>query len=224
MLIEDLISKIKPGKVLEIGCGCGNFTKEIAKFCKHITATDVSEKLIARCKEENDSANIEFLCMDAVRLNFKDDAFDLVFERDSLHHIPDWEKALDEMIRVSSKHIILGEPLDDDRSIEKINNTKANAFFLEIQREAGYTHFRHLTFKQFQRFFHKRELKFNYNIKKSDDLYNTDDFFEPFERFAKESKRYEYWMKRLEKFKKDLGDKLIADNDTLVIDFQKIIN
>jgi ubiquinone/menaquinone biosynthesis C-methylase UbiE len=224
MLIEDLISKIKPDKVLEIGCGCGNFTKEIAKFCKHITATDVSEKLIERCKEENNSVNIEYLQMNVVRLNFKNDAFGLVFERDSLHHIPEWENALDEMIRVSSKHIILSEPLDDDRSIEKVNNTKANDFFLEIQGETGYTHFRHLTLAQFKLFFHKREIKFNYNIKKSDNLHNTDDFFEPFERFAKESKRYEYWMKRVKKFKKDLGNKLIADNDTLIIDLKKITN
>jgi ubiquinone/menaquinone biosynthesis C-methylase UbiE len=224
MLIEDLISKIKSDKVLEIGCRCGSFTKEIAKFCKHITATDVSEKLIERCKEENNSVNIEYLQMDAVRLNFKNDAFDLVFERDSLHHIPEWEKTLDEMIRVLSKHIILGEPLDDDRSIEKINNTKANDFYLEIQRETGYTHFRHLTLEQFKRFFHKREIKFNYNIEKSDNLYNTDDFFEPFKKFAQESKRYDYWMKRMKKFKKDLGDKLIADNDTLIIDLQKIAN
>jgi len=224
MLIEDLISKIKPYKVLEIGCGCGNFTKEIAKFCKHITATDVSEKLITRCKEENDSGNIEYLQMDAVRLNFKDDAFDLAFERDSLHHIPEWEKALNEMIRVSSKHIILGEPLDDDRNIEKINNTEAYDLYLEVQNEACYTHFRHLKLEQFQQYFKERSIKYNYYIKKFDDLQNPDDFFESFEDFTRKTNRYDYWMKRLKNFKKNLGDKLISDNDTLVIDFKKIAN
>ena len=160
--------------------------------------------------------------MDAVRLDFKDDAFCLVFERDSLHHIPGWEKALDEMIRVSSKHIIISEPLDDGRSVEKLNSVKANRLFLDVQKEAGYTHFMHLTLNQFEKYFKKRAIKFNYIINRCDKLYNADEFFESFNRFAKESKRSDYWMKRLDKFKKDLGSSLIAESDTLVIDFLKI--
>ena len=222
MFIEDLISKFKPYKALEIGCGCGSLTRKVAKYCKHITATDVSEKRIKKCREEEASKNINFLEMDTVRLDFKDDAFDLVFERDSLHHIPDWEKALDEMIRVSSKHIIVSEPLDDGRSVEKLNSVKAQKLFLGVQKEAGYTHYMHLTLNQFEQYFEKRAIKFNYIINRCDKLYNADEFFESFNRFTKESKRSDYWMKRLDKFKKDLGNSLIAESDTLVIDFLKI--
>ena len=222
MFIEDLISNIKPNKALEIGCGCGNLTYKIAKYCKHITATDVSEKRIKNCREEEASKNINFLEMDAMRLDFRNDAFGLVFERDSLHHIPDWEKALDEMVRVSSKNIILSEPLDDNRNVEKLNSVKAQKLFLGVQKDAGYTHFMHLTLNQFEQYFKKRAIKFNYFINRCDKSYNADEFFESFNRFAKESKHYNYWMKRINKFKKDLGNSLIAESDTLVINFMKI--
>ena len=221
MFIEDLISKIKPNKALEIGCGCGSLTRKVARYCKNIIATDVSEKRIKKCKEEEANKNINFLEMDAVRLNFKDDAFDLVFERDSLHHIPDWKKALDEMIRVSTRHIILSEPLDDGRSEEKINSIKAQKLLIRVQKEAGYTHFMHLTLKQFEEYFKKRVIKFNHFINRCDKSYYADEFFESFIQFAKESKRYNYWMNRYEKFKKDLGNNFIAESDTLVIDFLK---
>jgi len=222
MFIEDLISKVKPDKALEIGCGSGSLTNKIARYCKNISATDVSEKLIKKCIEENVTNNINFQRIDAVRLSFNDDAFDLVFERDSLHHIPDWEKAIDEMIRVSSKSIIFSEPLDDSRNVEKLNSVKAQELFLGVQKDAGYTHFMHLTLNQFEQYFKKRAIKFNYFINRCDKSYNAHEFFESFNRFAKESKRYNFWMKRLDKFKKDLGNSLIAESDTLVINFMKI--
>lgn len=221
MFIEDLISKIKPSNVLEIGCGCGSLTRKVSEYCKNIIATDVSEKRIKKCREEESGKNIKFMEMDAMMLDFKDDAFDLVFERDSLHHIPDWKNALDEMIRVSSKHIILSEPLDDNRSKEKINSVKAHELLIGVQKEAGYNHFMHLTIDQFEEYFKERYIKFNYFINRSDKKYTFQEFFESFTSFVKESNRYDYWMNELDKFRKDLGNSLIADSDTLVIEFLK---
>lgn len=222
MFIEDLIPKIKPNNVLEIGCGCGSLTRKVAEYCKNIIATDVSEKRIKKCREEESSKNINFMKMDAVRLGFKDDAFDLVFERDSLHHIPNWKKALNEMIRVSSKYILLSEPLDDNRSKEKFNSIEAHKLLIGVQKEAGYNHFMHLTIEQFEEYFKERDIKFDHFVNHSNKKYKPQEFFESFTLFAKESKRYDYWMNELDRFKKSLGNSLIADSDTLVIVFSKV--
>jgi len=221
MELIDLISKIKPVKALDVGCGCGEFTQEAAKFCKNLTAIDVSDKFIARCKEERNSKNIEFLCMSAVSLAFKDNTFDLVYERASLHHIQNWEKALDEIIRVSSKHIILAEPIDDNRSPEKLNAIHAQELLLELQRKINYPHYKHLTFEQFQKYFDKKTLEYKYYINKLDKNYDFETFYKSFKEFAKKSTRCDYWMNRYNNFKEELGNKKIADDDILLIEFQK---
>ena len=221
MELIDLISKIKPVKALDIGCGCGEFTQEAAKFCKNLTAIDVSDKFIARCKEERDSKNIEFLCMSAVSLAFKDNTFDLVYERASLHHIQNWEKALDEIIRVSSKHIILAEPIDDNRSPEKLNAIHAQELLLELQREINYPHYKHLKLEQFQKYFDKKSIKYKYHINKLYANYDSEMFFKPFEEIARKSTRYDYWMNKYNNFKEKLEQQRIADDDILIIEFQK---
>ena len=222
----ELISKINPNKALDVGCGCGEFTREAAKSCTSLTAIDVSDKLIAKCKKERDSKNIEFLCMSAVSLGFKDNMFDLVYEQASLHHIHKWEKALDEIIRVSSKHIILAEPIDDNRSPEKLNAIHAQELLLELQHEINYPHYKHLRLEQFQKYFDKKSIEYKYNINKLDTNYDFEDsemFFTPFGDFAKKSTRYDYWVNRYNNFKAELGNQRIADDDILIIEIQKDI-
>jgi ubiquinone/menaquinone biosynthesis C-methylase UbiE len=221
MELIDLISKIKPVRALDVGCGCGEFTQDAAKFCTNLTTIDVSDKFIARCKNERDSKNIEFLCMSAVSLGFKDNTFDLVYERTSLHHIYNWEKALDEIIRVSSNHIILAEPIDDNRSPEKLNAIHAQELLLEIQHEIKYPHYKHLMLKQFQKYLDEKSIEYKYHINKLDLSYDFDMFFNPFKDFAKKSTRYDYWMNRYNNFKEKLEQQRIADDDILIIEFQK---
>lgn len=221
MELINLISKIKPVKVLDVGCGCGEFTEEAAKFCKNITAIDVSDKFIARCENERDSKNIEFLCMNAVSLDFNDNTFDLVYERASLHHIHNWERALDEIIRVSSEHIILAEPIDDNRSPEKLNAIRAQELLLELQHEIKYPHYIHLKPEQFKKYFEKKSIEYTYHINKHDTNYGLEMFYKPFEDFAKKSKRFDYWMNRYNNYKKELGNRKIAEEDILIIELQK---
>ena len=221
MELIDLISKINPDKTLDVGCGCGEFTREAAKFCTSLTAIDVSEKLIAKCKNERDFKNIEFLCMSAVSLGFNDNTFNLVYEQASLHHIHNWEKALDEIIRVSSKHIILAEPIDDNRSPEKLNAIHAQELLLELQHEINYSHYKHLKLEQFQKYFDKKSIEYKYHINKLDANYDFEMLFKPFEEIAKKSTRYDYWMNRYSNFKEELGQQRITDDDILIIEFQK---
>jgi len=45
--------------------------------------------------------------------------------------------------------------------------------------------------------------------------------YKPFEDIAMKSTRYNYWMNRFNNFKEDLRNQKIADDDVLLIEFQK---
>ena len=129
---------LKPEHVLDLGCGCGSFTAEMSPHCGKIIAIDSSSVLIDRCKSENQKPNINYVCMDARKVDYPDACFNLVLERACLHHILEWEKVLDEMMRLSSKYVLIEEPMDDPRSDAKRNAIQAQRFYLEVQKEAGF--------------------------------------------------------------------------------------
>lgn len=89
--------KPKHKKLLEIGCGDGEFTKRIVKLPISITAIDVTPGVILRAK--SNIKNVSFRVMDTEKLSFKSDSFDVVCGISILHHV-NQKKALKEIIRV----------------------------------------------------------------------------------------------------------------------------
>jgi len=90
------LGKIGAGKkILELGCGTGVFTAELAKSGAEITALDISPDLLAKAKEKVVSGNVIFFLGSAEKLEeyFSPDAFDAVVGNSILHHL-DHEAAL----------------------------------------------------------------------------------------------------------------------------------
>ena len=216
MLIEKLQS-MRPQKALDVGCGCGEFTKEMSLYCGSITAIDISERLIERCKIENSIPNIKYLCMDGRNTGFPDKSFDCVYEKATLHHMTNWDKAIDEMLRLSNKYVLITEPLDDERSIEKRNLNKAQNLYLELQHDAGYEHYNHLKKEALLEYFNSHGIKYECIIDKFDDIIEFNEYFSMYEHFADKTSKKDYWMNRLNEFKVKLeGGKLCA-NDVINI-------
>jgi len=94
-------------KVLDVGVGTGIFALELMKRKADVTGIDVSEKMldIARSKGVTKVA-----LGNAVSLDFPDGSFDLVVSITALEFIPDYEKAISEMVRVcrSGGRVVLG--------------------------------------------------------------------------------------------------------------------
>lgn len=70
--------------VLDIGCGDGKFTFEVAENFQHIQGIDNSEELIKIAlskKEELDIDNVDFKLEDARKISFPDETFDIAFCR-----------------------------------------------------------------------------------------------------------------------------------------------
>ncbi len=98
---------------LEVGCGNGHVCKHLArKYHLNAIGTDVDPEMIQFAKENiEDTLHILFLEMDATKMPFEDKEFDIVLSFGVMHHISNWEKALEEISRVlkSQGFLIFGD-------------------------------------------------------------------------------------------------------------------
>jgi ubiquinone/menaquinone biosynthesis C-methylase UbiE len=85
--------------VLEIGCGVGYLTKELAKTSAFVTAIDISRDLLREAKTFAPSREIRYSVSNAYMLAFGDRTFNTIVGSSVLHHL-DIEKALREFYRV----------------------------------------------------------------------------------------------------------------------------
>ena len=216
-LLFSKVALLKPESVLDVGCGCGAFSIRLSPYCGKITAVDCSQALIDRCRRENGKPNIDYTCMDGRDLRFPDNSFDLVLERATLHHVLEWQKVLDEIVRVSAKHILVEEPLDDPRSEEKKNTMLAQRLYLEIQREVGYSHYNYLSLNSLTGYHRERSIPIEIEVIKSDEPVDFEKFFASFGDFAEKSNRKQYWLDRLESLRQDLGGKMLCEEDIVFI-------
>lgn len=83
--------------VLEVGCGTGLVLERIAKFAKNAEGIDLSPGMLQKARERGLSVREG----SATDLPFPDNSFDVTCSFKVLAHIPDIEKALSEMARVT---------------------------------------------------------------------------------------------------------------------------
>jgi ubiquinone/menaquinone biosynthesis C-methylase UbiE len=86
-------------RYLDVGCGVGAAACEIAARCGlDVTGIDVDPGQIETARAAH--PHLRFMVMDARKLQFHDDEFDIVATSMVTHHMPGWERAFSEMIRV----------------------------------------------------------------------------------------------------------------------------
>lgn len=106
---EELVRLASPapgGNVLDVGTGCGSMAVVLAQHGFDVTTVDLDTQSIECVRERARQAGkavadrIHFVRGDALRLPFDGQSFDAVFSFDSLHHLPDCDAAVGEMLRV----------------------------------------------------------------------------------------------------------------------------
>ena len=105
------------GKVLEVGCGTGFFTLNLmlAGVIGEAHVTDISPGMVnvAERNAKELGLTVHGKVADAETLPYDDGTFDLVVGHAVLHHIPDVELALREVVRVlkpGGRFVFAGEP------------------------------------------------------------------------------------------------------------------
>jgi SAM-dependent methyltransferase len=98
--VKMLSSHLKPGMtVLELGCGAGYFTQELARSGADIVAIDVSPELLEIAKTNCSSPNVQYQIQNAYALSYSEAVFDSVVGSSVLHHL-EIEEALRDIYRV----------------------------------------------------------------------------------------------------------------------------
>lgn len=84
-------------EVLEVGCGTGLVLSRIARFAKHAKGLDLSPGMLEKAR----ARGLDVTLGSATELPFPDCSFDVTCSFKVLAHVPDLEKALSEMARVT---------------------------------------------------------------------------------------------------------------------------
>ena len=118
--------------VLEIGCGTGLFTKELARTGNTIVAIDIADALIGKAKERVSAANVNFIVGNAYETQFQSGSFDFVVGSSSLHHL-EVDSALQEFSRIlkSGGRMMFTEPNMMNPQVALIKNVPS------LKRRAG---------------------------------------------------------------------------------------
>src|ERR1700758_3076475 len=100
-----LLPHLSPdAKVLDVGCGPGTITADLADRVPrgHVTGIDAAQEVIDQAAEAvGDRANLKFATGDVYALDYPDDSFDIVHAHQVLQHLGDPVRALAEMRRVT---------------------------------------------------------------------------------------------------------------------------
>ena len=107
--------ELKNGTILDAGCGSGYSTRLISKQYdpKELIAFDFMPEQIRVAQKKDPQGN--YFVGDITDNKLPSNKFDAAFVFGILHHVPDWEKAIQELYRVlSNGGVLLIEEVNDE--------------------------------------------------------------------------------------------------------------
>ena len=91
----------KKVKVIDVGCGTGRWGQLIAPLCEKLSLLDGSQKSLNVAKKTlKQFNNTNFILSDVTKIPIKDNKYDFAYSLGVLHHVPDVDKALQEINRI----------------------------------------------------------------------------------------------------------------------------
>lgn len=108
-IASDIVKEVESGRMLEIGVGAGYLLTEIAGRLPSvkITGIDISQDMVNTARKnvskKGFAERIELRCMDANKMDFKNNSFDFVFSMLAYHHFKNPVNVLNEIHRVLKK-------------------------------------------------------------------------------------------------------------------------
>ena len=120
--IRSLLDQVKGPRVLDIGCGTGDLSLELARRGLAVTAIDISRVAIgmAKAKAEEEGLQVDFRVQDASQLDLDSAMFDAVFDSGLLHGMSDAERdgylaRLSDVCATEATLVVLAVSLEADQ-------------------------------------------------------------------------------------------------------------
>lgn len=144
-VMKEAFSDKKVGKVLEIGSGRGEFFQNIVEVFNEDTkliGVDTVHDYVEMSRKAFDKENIFFMVMNAEKLEFEDNLFDVVCISNTLHHLPNLEASMKEMRRVTKPggHIVFHEMFKDNQTDKQNVHVWIHHFSADLDNELGGYH------------------------------------------------------------------------------------
>jgi SAM-dependent methyltransferase len=116
------------GNLLDVGCGEGYWLRHLSERTHlDLSGVDISPVKLRKAREILDGkANLSVA--DAVSLPYETRQFEQVTALEVLEHLPKWRKCLEELLRVSSKRIVISVPYRWKVVSDSCPNCGAEAF------------------------------------------------------------------------------------------------
>jgi SAM-dependent methyltransferase len=93
----EAVREARPRRVLEVGCGWGEFSERVAReLGAQVVAIDISPRMVELARERGVDARVG----DVQQLPFRDSGFDCAVANWMLYHVPDLDRGLAELARV----------------------------------------------------------------------------------------------------------------------------
>ncbi|MCF8257538.1 MAG: class I SAM-dependent methyltransferase [Flavobacteriales bacterium] len=149
--------------VLDVATGTGSLAIALSSTAKKVVGIDLSSKMLEVAKRKKHAKNLSFLQMDASKLNFQDDEFDIVTISLGLHDMPQEIRSsvLEEVKRVLKKEGKL-YILEYDRISNKLLNS-CSSHLINVFESKYYLDFVNSDFLEYlSSFDFKLESKTNY--------------------------------------------------------------
>lgn len=139
--IEKYNIDLRNTTILDVGCGSGLSTQLIHNefMPDRLVAFDLMPEQIELSKKRNIPA--EFFVGDTTNINLPESTFDAVFVMGILHHIPKWQKALQEIHRILKENgvFLIEEPSNFLLFLADIlgftHPSEAKSFWSEFEKE-----------------------------------------------------------------------------------------
>ena len=145
MIFEELLSGINGGRVLDIGCGSGQFIEILIQSFgsfDSVTGVDVDESVLEESGMKYQGESYRFLKASTQSLPFEDGSFDFVTISKALHHVENDRQALNEMKRVLKQggYFLINEMIRDGLSASQQSHLLYHHLRSEIDQLLGVSH------------------------------------------------------------------------------------
>jgi ubiquinone/menaquinone biosynthesis C-methylase UbiE len=149
--LDELFSIAAPDTILDVGCGEGVLTEQWADRSRpspptRIVGIDLEDPKLAAEWAGRARPNLTFAAMEVEQLQFADGEFELVAATEVLEHVADPERALAEMARVASRHLLVSVPHEP---LWRALNMARGAYLRQLGNTPG--HLNHWTRRSFVR-------------------------------------------------------------------------